>query len=219
MHAQKINPLVLSSPHATGYRRQDSTSSTMSSFSTTSNVSDGLTYSPPSSPTSSSISLDIDYSKNARATETRGQEGEVDLYRQALLLLDLLYNNNITDSPTPLLKDLIHPSCTFEVEQPTSSTTSTITSRDSYLQFMSAKLQSRSNIKSRVKECVVDEGQRKVWVVSELICTLRAGEGGKEELQRKESIDMLTFDSTGRLVRREGWLRRSRRGSKRRDDD
>ena len=192
MDPKKINPLVLTSPNASSYRRQNSASSISSSTSTTSG-SGFLSYSPPPSPTS------LDYTSPIEDADKAKVSGGLDLHARAMLLLSLLYTNTFsTDTPTPIINDLIHPSCTFEVEHFDAST-STINSREEYLQSWSKKMQHLGEITSTVRECVVDESQRKVWVVNELVV------GGT---MRKESVDMLTFDGRGKMTRREGWLRR-----------
>ena len=200
MDPKKINPLVLTSPNASSYKRQNSVSSISSTASTASGL-DFQSYSPPPSPTSSYYASPIEEADEAKVS--RG----IDLHARALLLLSLLYTNTFsTDSPTRAINDLIHPSCTFEVEHFDAST-STINSRDEYLKGWSKKVQNLGEVISTVRECVVDESQRKVWVVHELIV------GGT---MRKESVDMLTFDGKGKMTRREGWLRR--RSSKRDQD-
>lgn len=200
MDPKKINPLVLTSPNALSYRRQNSASSISSSTSTASG-SGFLSYSPPPSPTSLEYASPIEDADEAKVS--RG----IDLHARALLLLSLLYTNTFSaDTPTTVINDLIHPSCTFEVEHFDAST-STINSREEYLQGWSKKVQCLGEITSTVRECVVDESQWKVWVVNELIV------GGAT---RKESVDMLTFDGQGKMTRREGWLRR--RSSKRDED-
>ncbi len=196
---KKINPLVLMSPNASIYRRQNSASSISSTASTTSG-SRFLSYSPPPSPTLYVASPTED------ADDAKVSKG-IDLHARALLLLSLLYTNTFsTDATAPVINDLIHPSCTFEVEHFDAST-STINSRDEYLKGWSQKVQCLGEITSTVKECVVDESQWKVWVVNELTI------GGN---LRKESVDMLTFDGRGKMTRREGWLRRK---SSKRDTD
>lgn len=59
----------------------------------------------------------------------------------------------------------------------------------------------------RVKEAVVDETQRKVWVVSELIKQDRTTETVKER------VDMMTFDLEGRLCGTIDYYRRRRRST------
>jgi hypothetical protein len=198
----KMNPLVLTSPHASSYRRQNSVSS-LSSTASSAPGSGFLSYSPPPSPTSSYFSSPIDNEDGVKVS--RG----IDLHARALLLLSLLYANDFSsDAPTPVLNELIHPSAVFEVEHFDAST-SKINSRDEYLQGWSSKCQSLGDISSRIRECCVDESQRKVWVVNELTV------GGK---MRKESVDMLTFDDKGKMVRREGWLRRPKKVGRREED-
>lgn len=68
-------------------------------------------------------------------------------------------------------------------------------------------------LKARARECVVDEAQRKVWVVSELESGVVSGVGGDGEEERgrgrrrKESVDMLSFDGEGRLRGADDWVR------------
>ena len=161
-----------------------------------------MSYSPPPSPTSSYFSSPVEDGEAVKVSRS------IDLHARALLLLSLLYTSTFSvDTPIPVINDLIHPACTFEVEHFDAST-STINSRDEYLKGWSEKVQRLGDITSRVRECCVDEGQRKVWVVNEMII------GGGE--MRKESVDMLTFNTDGKMVRREGWLRRK---SSKRDED
>jgi hypothetical protein len=193
---KKFNPLTLTSPH-TSYTRQNSSSSIASSLSSASG-SGFRSYSPPPSAGSSYFSSPIDNNDD----EDVRVSNKIDLHARALLLLSLLYSGTFsTDAPTPVVvKNLIHPSCIFEVEH-LDATTSTINSRDAYLKGWSEKLNAlEGQVSSRVRECCVDEGQRKVWVVNELVV-------GKV---RKESVDMLSFDERGRMVRWEGWLRRTK---------
>lgn len=181
-----MNPLVLTSPHASSYRRQNSLS-TLSSTMSSASGSGFLSYSPPPSPTSSYFSSPIDNEDGMKVS--RG----IDLHARALLLLSLLYANDFSSGfPIPVLNNLIHSSAVFEVEHFDAST-SKINSRDEYLQGWISKCRSLGVISSRVRDCCVDESQRKVWVVNELSI------GGT---MRKESVDMLTFDGEGKMVRR-----------------
>lgn len=203
-----MNPLVLTSPSASAYRRQTSQSSIASSISTTTTSSAFFSYSPPPSPHSSYFSPVSSDHEDADEDEIKVSKA-VDLHARAQLLLSLLYTKSFfDDASSPVLQDLIHPDCTFEVEH-FDATTSTITSRDEYLRGWRQKVAALADITSRVRECCVDEGQRKVWVVNEMSCL----QG--QTRYRKESVDMLTFDSEGRMKRREGWLRMP----KRRGDD
>ena len=200
---KKVNPLTLTSPNAATYRRQNSASS-LSSVASSASGSGFLSYSPPPSPTSSYFSSPIEKLVEDEVHVSRG----IDLHARALLLFSLLYTSDFsTDTPTPVLNDLIHESCTFEVEHFDAST-STITSRDEYLQGWAKKIQRLGEIESRVRECCVDESRRKVWVVNEVFV---------EGCSRKESVDMLSFDESGKMVRREGWLRRVR-GDRKEED-
>jgi hypothetical protein len=199
-----INPLVLTSPNASAYRRQASQSSIASSLSDASTSTGFFSYSPPPSPHSSyfsPVSSDQEDEDEVKVSKS------VDLHARAQLLLSLLYTKSFPDeSSSPIFADLIREDCTFEVEHFDAST-STITSRDEYLRGWSKKVSTLGEITSRVRECVVDESQRKVWVVNELSCM----QG--ERRYRKESVDMLSFDEAGKMQRREGWMRAKRRGA------
>ena len=196
IEVRKMNPLVLTSPNASLYRRQNSSSS-ISSAASTASGSEFHSYSPPPSTTSS-------YFEGGRHSQV---SRVVDLHARALLLLSLLYTHSISQSSS-VINDLIHPACTFEVEHFDAST-SKIDSREEYLHHWTHKVAKLGQISSRVRECCVDEGQRKVWVVNEIVVG--------EERKGKESVDMLTFDEEGLLVRKEAWLRR--KSSSRGDED
>ena len=69
---------------------------------------------------------------------------------------------------------------------------------------------------TRIKEVAVDETQRKVWVVSELV-KLGLDTTGHAITIDKERVDMMTFDSEGRLCGTIDYYRRKRRPSE--DDE
>ena len=61
-----------------------------------------------------------------------------------------------------------------------------------------------------MKECAVDERQRKVWVVSDVMHGLEEKDDGVEKSVRREKVDMLSWDEEGLLVEVRGWVRRVR---------
>ncbi|KIW16156.1 hypothetical protein PV08_06207 [Exophiala spinifera] len=68
-----------------------------------------------------------------------------------------------------------------------------IFSRDAFIQDWVDILQRMPGFQLNIKEACVDEQQHKVWVLSE-ITGLPGG-------MRKESVDMMTFDDDGLLVK------------------
>ena len=57
------------------------------------------------------------------------------------------------------------------------------------------------DFQAKVRECIVDETQGKVWVMSDVVCD-QAG------LKRRQVVDMLTFDAEGVLVEGNGFFRK-----------
>ena len=68
-----------------------------------------------------------------------------------------------------------------------------------------------SGYKVMIKEAVVDERQRKVWVVSDMIRQVEEAQENRELV--KERVDMMTFDAEGRLCGIVNSYRRRRRAS------
>jgi hypothetical protein len=139
----------------------------------------------------------------------------IDLHSTALHLLDTLYNKH----DLTLARTLIHPDVTVSHDDAT-----TLHSRDEYLAYWARRTKRVPDLRARCTECAVDEGQRKVWVVSELYMAPHEHEGGPvgERVgglkgRRKESVDMLWFDDKGRLVGGCDWVRSVRRREN--DDD
>ena len=126
----------------------------------------------------------------------------LDLHALSLSLLNTIYNQH----NLRLASRSIHPACHVEHELSHFETPSYFNSRDGWLGHLQNKCTRFPGLKLRTKECAVDERQRKVWVVSDVMHGLE--EDG--ERVRKEKVDMLSWDEEGLLVEVRGWVRRVR---------
>lgn len=113
---------------------------------------------------------------------------------RATQILQLLCNERETESVAPMISQNI-------VVQHDDSPP--ITSRMAFLDGWQGLMAEVPNFHLEIQEAIVDDRQRKVWVRSE-ITGLPAG-------MVKESIDMMTFDEDGMLVKSENCQRVRRR--------
>jgi SnoaL-like domain len=116
------------------------------------------------------------------------------LQYQAKKILELLCNERDTKSIIPLISPNVIVQ--HEDDEP-------VTSREAFLARFQAVIKRVPDFHMEIREAVVDDRQRKVWVRSE-ITGLPAG-------VRKESIDMMTFNEEGILVKSEDCQRVRRR--------
>jgi hypothetical protein len=110
------------------------------------------------------------------------------LQERAISLVDALLNTSDLTHVSTLLPPELH----FHYDSPTGSVT--LTSLDAFLSFW-RNYESTDPVGDStavVKEAAVDELQRKVWVVAEVGATRR-------DRRTVESVEMLTFDETGRV--------------------
>jgi hypothetical protein len=148
------------------------------------------------------------YSSSSSSASTPEPSAEPqDLHALALKLLDTLYNKH----DLALARTLIHP----DVHVSTNNDDATLRSRDEYLAYWARRTKRVPDLRARCRECAVDEAQRKVWCVSELYMEpswaveekASAKANGVTPTRRKESVDMLWFDESGRLVGGCDWVR------------
>lgn len=113
---------------------------------------------------------------------------------RATKILELLYNDRDTASVSPMISSEVMIQHNDEA---------TVTGRAAFLDGCHELIAQAPDFHLEISEAIVDDRQRKVWVRSE-ITGLPAG-------IMKESIDMMTFDEAGVLIRSEDCQRVRRR--------
>jgi hypothetical protein len=116
------------------------------------------------------------------------------LQYRATQILELLYNERNTASATSIISSEV-------IVQHNDD--DTVTGLAAFLDGCHRTIAQVPNFHLEIREAIVDDRQRKVWVRSE-ITGLPAG-------TIKESIDMMTFDEEGVLIRSEDCQRVRRR--------
>lgn len=133
-----------------------------------------------------------------------------DLRGRAITLIDALLNiPNL-----PLASTLLSAKLSFQHDS--ASHPVTLNSRGEFLAFWEEAQRTRfvgaMGMGCRIREAVVDERQRKVWVVGEMRGVSGSGTDGEGFV-----VEMLSFDGEGRVCDMEGYRRRVRGGRGRED--